>query len=657
MLRSWKKISTIFSLAARKFLGYYVVEVPFWRCSGNLPPCIFPGCLAMLVPRRAGMFLRRYHRTKQGKSHTYYALVESVRTDAGPRQHIIAHLGELNHDQERRWQRTVVFYNRQGDVEQFRLFPDDEHMPLPDDPDVVRVRLDRVGWTHARRFGDVWLARWLWQFVGLDDIMRRHLPQGKETVAPADIVAIEVINRLCQPCSEFALAEHWYQATALDDLLGVPDAVVTKDRLYRTLDQLLKAKDKIENALKERLGTLFQFDYDLLLYDLTSTYFEGLAEENDLAQRGYSRDHRGDCKQVVLALVLSREGFPLAHHTWAGNTQDLQTVKKIVNDIEACYGKSSRVWVMDRGMISEDSLTFLSDAGRRYLLSTRRHALAQFQDALATRHGWQYLPDNPDVEVKLLKRDQVHYLLARSKPRRCKERAMRRRQRRPLAKAIKKLQQRVAQGRLKKRDKICEAIGRLKGKYPKAHPFVTINIADNPVSVTYTWQVAKFRQALACDGAYLLRSNQDGWSAQQFWETYIQLTVVERAFRILKSNLLLRPIWHHYSGRTQAHIFVCVLAYALWKSLDHLAKKANLQTLIHKPDLQRREATAKPRPMSPEVILRELARIQIGDIHLATTSGHTLVLRRVARPEGEPKRILEALGLKIPERLSPDRLL
>jgi transposase len=603
------------------------------------------------------MFLRRYQRAKQGKIHTYYALVESVRTDAGPRQRIVAHLGELNHDQERRWQRTVVFYNRQGDAEQLRLFADDDLVPLPDDADVVRVRLGQVGWSNARAFGNVWLARWLWQFVGLDAIVRRHVPQGKESVAPADVVAIEVINRLCQPCSEFALAEHWYKTSALEDLLGIPDAVVTKDRLYHTLDQLLKAQDKIESDLKASLGTLFQLDYDLLLYDLTSTYFEGLAEDNDLAERGYSRDHRSDCKQVVLALVLSREGFPLAHRTWAGNTQDLQTVKKIVGDIEACYGKSNRVWVMDRGMISKDSLAFLSGAGRRYLLSTRRHALAKFQTPLQTRRGWQRLPDNPEVEVKLFQRGNIRYLLARSKSRRGKERAMRRRQRRPFAQALKKLKQRVAEGRLKKRDKILEAIGRLKARYPKAHPFVTISVSDTPLSITYTWHAAKFKDALARDGAYLLRSNQAGWSAQEFWETYIQLTVVERAFRVLKSELLLRPIWHHYSGRTRAHIFVCVLAYALWKTLDHLAKRAGLMTLIHKPDEQRRNATAKPRPMTPEVILRELASIQIGDIHLTTTTGQTLVLRRVARPAGEAKRILEALGLTLPERLSPDRLL
>jgi Transposase DDE domain len=602
------------------------------------------------------MFLRRYRRTKDGKVHTYYALVESIRTDAGPRQRVIAHLGELNHDQERRWQRTVVFYNRQGDGQQLRLFPDDETIPLPDDPDVVRVRLRDVGWTNARRFGDVWLARWLWQFLGLDAIVERHVPQGKESVRPADIVAIEVINRLCQPCSEFALAEHWYASTALDDLLGVPDEAVTKDRLYRTHDRLLAAQRAIENDLKERFGDLFHLEYDLLLYDLTSSYFEGLAEDNDLAQRGYSRDHRSDCKQIVIALIVTRDGFPLAHQTFAGNTRDLATVQRIVTDIETRFGKSERVWVMDRGMIGEQSLAFLSEPGRRYLLSSKRHALNEFQSELASP-GWQRLSDNPEVEVKLLKRDDVHYLLARSKPRRHKERAMRRRQRRGLAKALRKLYARVSAGRLKKRDIIIEAIGRLKERFPKARPFVTITVGAGRGALTYAWNSAPFKDALRRDGAYLLRSNQAGWSAQEFWETYIQLTVVERAFRVLKSNLLLRPIWHHYSGRTQAHVFICVLAYALWKTLDHLAKRAGLLTLIHKPDPRRGNAIPKPRPMTPEVILRELARIAMGDIHLQTTDGRKLVMRRAARPEGEAKRILDALGLQLPERLSPDHVL
>jgi hypothetical protein len=628
------------------------------------------------------MFLRAYRRSKDGKTHTYYALVESLRTEAGPRQHVVAYLGELNSDQERRWQRTVVFYNRQGEAQELRLFPDDEDVPLPDDPDVARIRLSSVGWTNGRRFGDVWLARWLWHYLGLDEIVARHVPQGKETVRPADMVAIEVINRLCQPCSEFALAEHWYAATGLEELLGVPDSAVTKDRLYRTLTQLLGGQHKIENDLRERFGVLFQVDYDLLLYDLTSTYFEGLAEDNDLARRGYSRDHRSDCKQVVVALVVTREGFPLAHYTWAGNTRDVQTVKGIVNAIETRFGKSNRIWVMDRGMISDDSLAFLSEPGRRYLLATRRKALVAFDDELRGS-GWQRLPDNPDVQVKIFERqretegeaesegereaerlgeaeragERIHYLLARSRPRRHKERAIRRRQRRALATGLKKLQARVARGRLKKRDKIHEAVGRLTGRYPKARPFVKISVSDTPVSVRCTWKVAKFKAALARDGAYLLRSNQAGWSAQEFWETYMQLTVVEHAFRVLKSHLLLRPIWHQYSGRTQAHIFVCVLAYALWKTLDHLAKRAGLQTLIRKPDTDHGDAAPKPRPMTPEVILRELGKIQIGDIQLETTAGQKLSLRRVARPNSEQKRILEALGLELPERLSSDRLL
>jgi transposase len=604
------------------------------------------------------MFLRGYHRMKDGKQHTYYALVESVRTDAGPRQQIVAYLGELNHDQERRWQRTVVFHNRQGEAQQLRLFPDDESVPLADDPDIVRIRLGSVGWTNPRRFGDVWLARWLWHTLRLDEIVARHVPQGKHTVRPADIVAIEVINRLCGPCSEFALAEHWYASTALPELMGVPDDSVTKDRLYRTLDDLLKAKEAIENDIKEQFGTLFQLEYDLLLYDLTSTYFEGLAEDNLLAQRGYSRDHRSDCKQIVLALVVTREGFPFAHFTLAGNTQDLQTVERVVRDVEKRFGRSQRVWVMDRGMISKETLKFLNKGGRRYLLATRRSELQKFQKHLGGK-GWQTMPDHADVAVKSFRRGKAFYLLARSKPRRQKERAIRRKQRRGFAKALRKLQQRVARGKLKNRDKILEALGRLKARYPKACPFAAVTVtATAALQLRWSWKVDKFKAALAADGAYLLRSNQGGWSAQEFWETYIQLTVVERAFRVLKSELLLRPVWHQYSGRVEAHVMICVLAYALWKTLDHLAKQAQLQTEIKKPsDRRYGQAVPKPRPMTPEVILRELGKIKLGDIHLETTDGQRLVLSRVARPDAEQARILAALKLELPERLSPDRLL
>jgi transposase len=605
------------------------------------------------------MFLRAYKRFKDGKEHTYYALVESERTPDGPRQRTVAYLGELNHDQERRWQRTVVFHNRQGDAQQLRLFPDDDDVTLPDDPDIVRIRLPQVGWTNARRFGDVWLAWQLWRRLRLDEIVQRHVAATKHTCRPADIVAIEVINRLCGACSEFALAEHWYASTALEDLLGVADAEVTKDRLYRTLDGLRAAQVRIEDDLQKQLQTLFDLDYGLLLYDLTSTYCEGLAEENELAARGYSRDHRRDCKQVVLARVVTRDGFPLAHFTLKGNTQDLATVEQVVTAIEKRFGRLQRVWVMDRGMISTATLRFLKRSGRQYLLALRRSTLTKFTRSLQTRHGWQRLAEHDDVEVKVVRRGRQHYLLARSQPRWQKERAIRRRQRRGLAEGLRKLQAQIAQGKLRNRDQILQRLGRLHERYPKARPFVSVAVAKKgKPALTWTWDVPRYRAALAADGAYVLQSNRGGWTPQEFWETYMQLAVAEHAFRVLKSELRLRPVWHQYSGRVQAHVCVCVLAYALWKTLDHLAKQAGLMTLIHKPAERRYgQAIPKPRPMTPEVILRELGRLQIGDILLETTDGRQLLLRRVARPDVEQKRILAALNMKVPERLSPDRLL
>jgi transposase len=615
------------------------------------------GTRGILIGKEAAMFLRRYTRSVAGKKMTYYALVESVRTPHGPRQRIVAHLGELNHDQQRRWQRTVVFHNRQGEAQQLRLFPEDADPALDDDPDVVRIRLSKVAWTNARNFGDIYLARWLWRYVQLDAIVDRHLPLGKHTVRPADIVAIEVINRLCAPCSEFALAEHWYASTGLEDLLGIADADITKDRLYRTLDGLRLAKVAIEQDLQQHLATLFDLDYELLLYDLTSTYFEGLADDNPLAQRGYSRDRRSDCKQIVIALVVTRDGFPLAHECLVGNTQDGQTVQTLVRSLEQRFGTCRRVWVMDRGMVSKENLAFLSRAGRRYLIALKRGALTKFAKDL-TRPGWQRLPYNEEVEVKALRRGRSTYLLARSLPRRRKERAIRRRQLLKMHRGLRSLQRRIAAGRLKKRDKILEALGRLKGACPKATPLVQIaTLPEVPTTLTWSWRIRRIKAVLIRDGAYVLRTNQLGWQPQELWQTYMQLTLVEKAFRVLKSELLLRPLWHHYSGRVEAHVFICVLAYTLWKALDHLLKRAGLQTEIRKASEDEMQGSPQPRPMTPQAALRELHQVHIGDILLETAEGQTLALRRVARPEATQAKILRALGLELPERLSTDRLL
>ena len=491
------------------------------------------------------MFLRETHRTKDGKRHTYFALVESHRTERGPRQRIVAQLGELTADQQCRWQRTAIFHSRHeagdpgGSLKgcEPTLFPEEAPALQPgervgssdDDPDVVRVRLDQVGWTNARAFGDVWLGLQLWKKLGLDEIVARHIPQGRETVPPAGMVAIEVISRLCVgnggETSEFALAEHGYRRTALEDLLGVADEAVTKDRLYRTLDALIASKDQIEQDLKERWGELFSLNFDLLLCDLTSSFFEGLAEDNDLAARGYSRDHRSDCKQIVLAMVVTPDGFPLYHEVFAGNTNDAKAFPTIVETIEKRFGKAQRVWVVDRGIASAANIAYLKERKQSYLVGTPRSQLAAFEGELCTK-DWHKVRDA--VEVKTIQREGETYVLARSTRRRLKERAIRKRQLLGLHGELKSLAARVSKGHLKNADKVLEQVGRLRERYPAASKFVRVEVvreAASPESggdrtatkVTWSYDRPKLRAALARDGAYLLLSDQTRWTPEQLW--------------------------------------------------------------------------------------------------------------------------------------------
>jgi transposase len=604
------------------------------------------------------MFLRAYRRTKDGKRHTYFALVESVRTDRGPRQRVVAQLGELTSDDERRWERTAVFHTRQGDGKQLRLFPDEERLPLPDDPDVVRVRLDKVSWTNGRAFGDVWLGLQLWRKVGLDEIVARHLPRGRETVPPWSVVAIEVISRLCigqgGETSELGLAEEGYRRTALEDLLGVPDEAVTKDRLYRTLDALLAAKEPIERELKERLGELFSLTYDLVLCDLTSSFFEGLCEEDDLAARGYSRDHRPDCKQVVLAMVVTPDGFPVYHETFGGNTQDAAAFPKIVETMEQRFGSARRVWVLDRGIASESNLAYLRGRNQSFLVGTPRSKLSAFERELIAR-DWHQIREA--VEVKCVVQEGQAYVLARSRQRRAKERAIRKRKLLGLHGDLKKLASSVGSGRLKDADKVQQRLGRLAERWAMAWRFVEVELERDDRgqarSVRWTWDKDRLRVAMGRDGAYLLLSDRTDWTAEQLWSTYMQLAQAEEAFRAMKTHLLLRPMWHHLAARVQAHVFVCVLAYAMWKALAHLLKRAGLMTRIRKRDDRYGAAGPKDRPMSPAVALKRLHDVQIGDILLEAMDGRRLCLRRVGRPNAEQAELLAGLGLTLPERLHP----
>jgi transposase len=606
------------------------------------------------------MFLRKYQRTKDGKRHTYFALVESQRTERGPRQRIVAQLGELTEDQERRWQRTAVFHTRHEDGHELPLFLDDDAAPPTHDPDVVRVRLGKVGWTNARAFGDVWLGWQLWRKLGLDKIVAREVKSGRETVPVGAMVAIEVISRLCigqgGETSEFGLAEQGYRRTALEDLLGVPDDFVTKDRLYRTLDALVAAKEPIEQALKEQLGELFSLQFDLLLCDLTSSFFEGLMEDSTLAKRGYSRDHRPDCKQIVLAMVVTPDGFPVYHEVFAGNTNDATAFPGIVETMESHFGTARRVWVLDRGIASKENLQFLHERQQSFLVGTPRSRLGEFDAELCTRE-WGRV--RPHVEVKSVERDGQTYVLARSIQRRLKEKAIRKRQLLGLHRDLRKLANRVSVGRLKNADRVLENVGRLRERWPTASRFVDVNVERNEAgqatSVSWSYQQDKLRVALARDGAYLLLSDKTDWSAEELWRTYIQLTRAEDAFRAMKSNLLLRPMWHQKSERIQAHVFVCVLAYALWKALGYMLDNAGVQTRIRKKDPDDPGGGPSDRPMSPAVALKMLHDVQIGDILLETVEGRKLRLRRVARPNVEQAEIIAALGLSLPDRLCADR--
>lgn len=603
------------------------------------------------------MFLRGFERVKAGKRHVYYALVESVRTEDGPRQRIVAKLGELTPDDQRRWERIALFDAREASASQLSLFPEAEDR----EPglDVVRVILDKVQWTNARPFGDVWVGLKLWRLLGLDEITRRHLEAGRQTVAPATMVAIEVISRLCigqgGPTSELALAEDGYRRTALEDLLGVPDKHVTKDRLYRTLDALVKAKGAIEAELKNRLGSLFDLTYDLLLCDLTSTFFEGLAEDNELAARGHSRDHRSDCKQVVLALVVTPEGFPLYHEIFAGNTNDAAAFPQLLESLEHRFGSAERVWVLDRGIATPANLAVLKERKQSYLVGTPRSQLKEFEAELSTS-DWSEVREH--VEVKCVQREGQSYVLARSTQRRAKERAIRRRQLLGMHRDLKKLEETVASGRLKDADTARERVGRLRERWPGAGRYLHIEVereaGGQAKRVSFRYDRRRLLRDLARDGAYLLRSNQTQWTPHQLWCTYMQLATAEDAFRTMKSHQFLRPVWHRYENRVKAHIFVCVLAYTLWKALDQLLRNAGLMTLIRKPDLDRPRTSPRDRRMTPFAALKLLHDIPIGDILLETVDGRYLRLRRVARPNEDQARLLAGLGLTLPERLCPD---
>ena len=581
------------------------------------------------------MFIRPCYRTKDGKRHAYWALVESYRTERGPRQRVVAYLGQLDEAGRLGVREAAVGSSA---VRQRTLFEETPLQWVQVDPRGVRVE-------NCRQFGGPWLALELIRKLGLYDFLQRTLTSGRADVPWSLTALILIIARLCKPSSELHIAEHFYRQTALADLLGVPADKVDDNRLYRGLDQLLPYKSELEVFLKERLGTLFDLEYDLLLYDVTSTFFEGNAAANPLAQRGYSRDQRGDCKQVCIGLVVSRCGMPLGYEVFAGNTADVTTVEHIVTTMEQRYGRSDRVWVMDRGMVSEDNITFLRDSGRRYIVGTPKSMLKKFERELL-KEDWHTIREG--IEVKLCRpprcdddesttADSVEpetFILCRSRDRLQKDAAILRRFEQRIED---RLQAMIARCERQKRDpkKVEREVGRLLGQNTRAEKLFEVEVettAEGHARLKWKKVPAVQDWATTSAGCYLLRSNVTDWSDEDLWKAYIQLTEAEAAFRIHKTDLSIRPVWHQKEERVLAHILVCFLAYVLWKLLGQLCTRAGLGD-------------------EPRRILDELSELRTVDVILPTSQGTEIRKRCITKPDDHQAILLHRLGLQLPAHL------
>jgi len=581
------------------------------------------------------VYLRHTTRRKDGKTHVYWRLVRSVRCGRKVVQQTVAQLGELDNEGCARAENLAQeITGRAARDHQKQLFEDKEWT------EPLRLKLDEVRLERSRSFGAVWLGWVLWRALKLEEVLNEVMASGREKVPWAEVIAILVIGRLVEPSSELHVAERWYRTTALQDLLGIGIDAIYDERLYRALDRLLPQKEAIEKHLVRRLGELFDLDYDLLLYDVTSTYFEG-AGDPEIAKRGYSRDHRSDCVQVNIALVVTREGMPLGYEIFAGNTTDVTTVQRIVECMEERFGKANRVWVMDRGMASAENLSWLRRTQRRYVIGSQRSELKRWAKELGDKTDWRHIRD--DVEVKICRgpEGKETFLLCRSASRKEKEKAMHERFSKRIEEGLQSLSRRIEKSKMAlERGEVERQIGRLLGTNSRASARYSIVLTQDqttPAKLKLTWKIRKEWEEWSdlTEGTYILRTNIEEWSDEQLWRTYIQLSEAEAAFRIHKSDLCIRPIWHHKQNRIKAHILICFLAYALWKTLQKWQCRAGLGD-------------------SPRTILTELSRIHSADIVLPLADGskRELRLRCVVRPEREQQILLQRLGLTLPQRLS-----
>ena len=577
------------------------------------------------------MFLRCTTRKKAGKEHHYWSLVENKRVGGGRvvQRHVL-YLGEINSSQQEAWRKSIeIFEEGKARPTTVALFPEERIGPV-DDASIVRLRLDGIALRRPRQWGACWLSCRLYEELGLDDFWAQRLPPNRKGTRWDLILQTLVSYRLISPGSEWRLHRDWFEKTAMADLLGGDFSLAEIHKLYKCLDHLTAHKTALFDYLTQCWKDLFNAKFEVLLYDLTSTYFESDPPfpEKDKRQFGYSRDKRFDCVQVVIALIVTPEGFPLAYEVLSGNTADKTTLRKFLKKIETQYGKAERIWVMDRGIPTEEVLTEMraSDPPVRYLVGTPKGRLRQLEEKL-TALSWQKA--RAGVSVKLLPEEGELYVLAESQDRIGKERAMRRRQLKWLWKRLGELK-----GMELKRDALLLRLGAAKQRTPSAWRLVQVDVSQDAAQLEFSLRKDKLRSVRKREGRYLLRTNLVETDPGRLWEFYIQLTHVEEAFKNLKGDLALRPIYHQKEGRIEAHIFLAFLAYCL-----HVTLGRQLRDLA--PGL------------TPRSVLEKFCAVQMIDVHLPTSDGREVVLTRHTQPEPELELLLRSLQLELPPQPPP----
>jgi transposase len=575
------------------------------------------------------MFLKTHRIRKDGKEHIYYSLCESLRVSRSRvTQRTVLHLGELNTTQVDRWERTIETVHEDGQRQQLRLFTDREGQ-APAADDVAEVILSSLVVRRPRRFGECWIGCKLWEDLGLRAFWDQALGEQRGQVPWAKVVELLVVNRLCAPRSELSVHERWFAQTAMDLLLGADASVAEKDRLYRALDRMVVHKEALEKHLAGKWCDLFGATFDVLLYDLTSTYFEGQAIEVDKARRGYSRDHRPDCLQILLAVVVTPEGFPLSYEVLPGNVHDEGTLENALEGIERKHGKARRIWVFDRGVVSEANLQRLRQRGAQYVVGTPRSQLKQYEHKLL-QGDWQDI--SKEVKVQLLPEGPETFVLARSEDRAKKEAAMRWRQVRGLMRDLVCLRRSIRRGTIRDEAKILMRVGRLTERWPRGWAYVAVRWEKTHLS--WEWDREALSLAALRDGAYLLRTNLNDRTPEALWKMYVQLTEVEAVFRAMKSELAIRPIWHWVGPRVEAHVMVAFLGYCLWVCL-----KQKLKTVA--PSL------------TPWQLLDQFGRIVQVEVWFKLRAGGAICLPRITQPEPAQAIVLHQLGWNLPEQPPP----